>query len=104
MTIGQKGLRNRREVMDVLRESKQATLRFEHDYDQLLKVHPDHWVAIGNDGLVAHHKELSGVIAGFREKGYRNTQVVVEFLDTEPPGLLLCSPAGMTETAALANS
>ena len=90
--------------MVALRESKQATRQFEEEYDQLLEVHPDHWVAIGKDGLVAHHKELSGVIAGFREKGYRNTQVIVEFLDTDPPALLLLSPAGMTETAAVASS
>ena len=89
MTIGQKSLRSEQEVMDILRESKQATRRFEDEYDQLLKVHPDHWVAVSKDGLVAHHKQLSGVIACFREKGYRNTQVIVKFLDTDPPRLLL---------------
>ena len=104
MTIGRKRLRSEREVLDALRESKQTTRRFEDDYDQLLKAHPDHWVAVSKDDLVAHHKELSGVIAGFREKGYRNTQAVVKFLDTDPPGLLLCSPAGMTETVAVASS
>ena len=89
MTIGQKSLRSEQEVMDILRESKEATRRFEDEYDQLLKVHPDHWVAVCKDGLVAHHKQLSGVIARFREKGYRNTQVIVKFLDTDPPRLLL---------------
>ena len=51
--------------------------------------YPDQWVAVSKDGLVAHHEDLNGIIAGLEKAGYESSQVAVEFLDTEPRMMLL---------------
>ena len=76
-------------ALAILRQSKRAQERFHSEYDRWKAIYPDQWVAVSEDGLVAHHQNLDGVIAGFRKKGYKNTQVIVKRLDTKPRGLIL---------------
>ena len=77
------------EILDMLAESTQATQRLYEEYDRLKASYPDQWVAVGKGGLITHHKDLAGVITAFREAGYTGSQVAVEFLDTEPPVMIL---------------
>ncbi|MXY22476.1 MAG: hypothetical protein F4Y49_14220 [Dehalococcoidia bacterium] len=77
------------DALSILLESKQAKQCFHDNYDQWKAMYPDQWVAVSKDGLVAHHEGLDSVIAGFREKGYTNTQVIVKRLDTKPRAFIL---------------
>ena len=89
MTLERKSARNGDDALNTLIESRKATRCFRNNYNRWKAAYPDQWVAVSKDGLVAHDKNLDGVIAGFKERGYTNTQVIVKLLDTKPRGLLL---------------
>ena len=78
-------------IVDILTESDRAAQRLYDEHDQLKASYPDQWVAVSKDGLVAHHEDLNGIIAGLEKVGYESSQVAVEFLDTEPRMMLLRS-------------
>ena len=89
MAVERKLAAGEEEILKLLSESSQAAQLLDDEYEKLLAKYPDRWVAVGKHGLVAHHQELSGVIAAFREAGYTGSQVAVEFLDTQPRTLIL---------------
>lgn len=89
MTLERKNVRTGDDALSILFESRQAKQRFHDNYDRWKAIYPDQWVAVSKDGLVAHHESLDGVIAGFKKKGYTNTQVIVKLLDTKPRAFLL---------------
>ena len=76
-------------IVDILTESDRAAQRLYDEHDRLKASYPDQWVAMSKDGLVAHHEELNGIIARLEEAGFESSQVAVEFLDSEPPMMLL---------------
>ena len=76
-------------IVHILTESDRAAQRLYDEHDQLKASYPDRWVAVSKDGLVAHHEDLNGIIAGLEEAGYESSQVAVEFLNTEPRMMLL---------------
>lgn len=89
MAIKRKLVGGEEEILAMLAEAGQATQRLYDEYDDLIASFPNQWVAVGKDGLVAHHKNLEGIIAAFKDAGYKNTQVAVEFLNTDPPVMIL---------------
>ena len=89
MTLEQGDTRTTDRALTILLESRQATRRFHDNFDQWKAIYPDQWVAVSKDGLVAHNDSLDGVIAGFKKEGYKNTQVIVKFLNTKPRAFLL---------------
>ena len=89
MTLERKNARIGDGALNILLDSVQAKQYFYNNYDEWKAAYPDQWVAVCKDGLVAHHESLDGVIAGFKKKGYTNTQVIVKLLDTKPRSFLL---------------
>ena len=74
MTLEQGDTRTAESALNILLESRQATRHFHDKFDQWKAIYPDQWVAVSKDGLVAHHRSLDGVIAGFKKAGYVNTK------------------------------
>lgn len=89
MATKRKHVATEEEILEILSESGQAAQRLDEEYDHLKASYPDRWVAVSKNGLIAHHEELSGIIAAFKEAGYTSNQVAVEFLDTEPRTFIL---------------
>ena len=77
------------EIVARLAEYEKAGLRLEQDYDQLMKEYPNQWVAVSKDGLVAHHQEVSDVIATCRAAGYESHQVEMKYMDPNPRPLFI---------------
>ena len=59
------------------------------EYDLLLEKHPDRWVAMGMDGLLAEGDSEEDVYQAVVNQGLHRSDVVVEYLDTDPPVLIL---------------
>ena len=55
----------------------------------LIEQYPDRWVAVGLDGLLTVGDTEDEVFKVIDEKGIPRSDVVVEFLDTDPPMLIL---------------
>lgn len=55
----------------------------------LTEAHPNQWVAMGKDGVVSIGDSIDAVIEDAAGKGLRGSDLVIEFLDTDPPLLIL---------------
>ena len=78
-----------RVLIDDLEEFERLQVRMTEEYDLLLEKHPDRWVAMGMDGLLAVGDSEEDVYQAVVNQGMRRSDVVVEFLDTDPPVLIL---------------
>ena len=78
-----------RALADDLAEFERLRVRMAEEYGLLLDKHPDRWVAMGKDGLLAVGDSEDEVSRAVAEQGIRRSDVVVEFLDTDPPLLIL---------------
>ena len=80
---GEEGIRQRSE------EFRQALDFFFSQKDALVAAHPQKWVAVAKDGIVAVGDSLEAVLAEAKRKGLRNTDILVRHLDPNPPGWFL---------------
>ena len=78
-----KKLRENRELR------KKVTSRFWDEREQLTERYPRKWIAIGEDGVHVLGDSLDETLAELREQGHGDYAVVLEYLDPNPPILLL---------------
>ncbi len=55
----------------------------------LTEAHPNRWVAMGKDGVLAIGDSIDEVLEEAESQGARGGDTVIEFLDTDPPVLIL---------------
>ena len=77
------------EIIATLIEGKEAAQLLLEQHDELKACYPDQWVAVGRDGLVAHHENLEGLTEEYMKAGYTRNQVIVRLLETEPRLMIL---------------
>ena len=70
-------------------EFHEVILRMDKEYDSLIKNHPDKWVAVGKDGVLAVGDSMEDVFAEVESAGLSGSEFEVAFLDSEPPDLIL---------------
>ena len=78
-----------RVMAERMRTFHRCVERMNDERDTLLHTYPDKWVAMSEDGVVAIADDLKGVLAEVDGKGIDRTEVFTEFLDTDPPELIL---------------
>ena len=78
-----------RVLISDLEEFERLQVRMTEEYDLLLEKHPDRWVAMGMDGLLAEGDSEEDVYQAVVNQGLHRSDVVVEYLDTDPPVLIL---------------
>ena len=72
-----------------MEEFHDTVTRLWDEYDALMEKHPDKWVVMGKDGVLAvcySHKEALSTVKPIRARG---DAYVIEFLDTDPESLVL---------------
>ena len=84
-----KGLGGVKGVRDGMAEMHAAWQRMEREGETLLKTHPDKWVAMSKDGVVAVEDSLEGVFAKVDGTGLHRNAVDIRFIDTNPKTLIL---------------
>lgn len=72
-----------------LREYGLIVERMWAERDALMEAHPNQWVAMGKDGVVSIGDSIDAVIEDAAARGLRGSDLVIEFLDTDPPLLIL---------------
>ena len=84
------GLGGAKALMDEMDEYREivARMRKERSRD-LLKRHPDKWVAMGQEGVLAVGESMDEVLSEVEGRGLHGADVVIEFMDTDPPLLIL---------------
>ena len=55
----------------------------------LVKKYPDKWVAVGINGVLAVEDSEEKALRAAENQGVRSSDVLVEFMDTDPPALIL---------------
>ena len=78
-----------RALVDDLAEFERLQIRMSNEYETLIAEHPDRWVAMGEAGPLAVGDSEVDVYRAVSDLGLRRSDVVVEFLDTDPPALIL---------------
>lgn len=77
----------------VLREKKeefhQVISRMDKEYPTLMDQYPDKWIAVGKDGVLAVADSMEEVFAEVESRGLSGSEFEVEFLDSNPPDLIL---------------
>ena len=76
-------------LIDDLIEFRQLRIRMSEEHTGLIEQYPDRWVAVGLDGLLAVGDSENEVFETIDAKDIRRSDVVVEYLDTDPPVLIL---------------
>ena len=83
------GLGGVRALMDEMDEYHEIVARMRKERPSLVGRHPDKWVAMGQVGILAVGDSMDGVLGKIESRGLHGTDVVIEFLDTDPPLLIL---------------
>ena len=78
-----------RAINEGLREFRRRIDRLWQERPVLLEKYPDKWVAMGNDGLVAVGDSIDDVLREAENQGIRRGDVVVDYLERDPPVLIL---------------
>ena len=76
-------------LMHEMDEYQEIVLRMRKERPLLASSYPDRWVAMGREGLLAVGDSVDQVLAQVEAKGVRGGDVVIEFMDTDPPVLIL---------------
>ena len=75
--------------MDEMDEYHQIVARMRKEHLSLVERHPDKWVAMGQEGVLAVGDSMDEVLREIEGRGLHGVDVVIEFLDTAPPLLIL---------------
>ena len=78
-----------RVLIDDLAKYQQLRIRMGEEHAGLIEQYPDRWVAVGLDGLLAVGDSEDEVFKAIDDRGIPRSDAVVEFLDTDPPVLIL---------------
>lgn len=76
-------------LIDDLAEFRKLRIHMSKEHAGLIEQYPDRWIAVGLDGLLAVGDSEDEVFQALDGKGIPRSDVVVEFLDTDPPVLIL---------------
>lgn len=76
-------------LIDDLEEFRKLHARMTREYPRLLQKYPNKWVAMGKDGVVAAGATRTQVLEAVDRRGIARSETVVEFMDTDPPVLIL---------------
>lgn len=83
------GLGGAKALMNEMDEYHQIVACMRKERPGLMERHPDKWVAMGKEGVLAVGDSMDEVLKEVEGRGLHGTDVVVEFLDTDPPLLIL---------------
>ena len=83
------GLGGAKALMDEADEYREIVVRMKKERPNLLERHADKWVAIGQEGVLAVGESMDEVLSEVEGRGLHGTDVVIEFMDTDPPLLIL---------------
>ena len=72
-----------------MREYQQLASRVRNEIGALREQYPDKWVAVGTGGVLVAGDTLAEVVSTLGAKGMRDENVIIEFLETDPPMLIL---------------
>ena len=72
-----------------MQEYHEIVVRMRNERASLMKAHPNRWVAMGREGVVAIGDSMDAVIEDAEAQGLWGSDLVIEFLDTNPPVLIL---------------
>ena len=78
-----------RKLIEDLAEFQQLRIRMSEEHAGLIEQYPNRWVVVGLDGLLAVGDSEDEVFKTIDDKSIPRSEVVVEFLDTDPPVLIL---------------
>ena len=70
-------------------EFHKVIIRLDQEHAGLMEKYPDKWVAMGKDGVIAVGDSMEEVFAEVESAGLSGSEFEVEFLDSEPPDLIL---------------
>lgn len=76
-------------MIDASARYREVAARMFRERADLVKQHPDKWVAMGRGGVEAIGGALEDVLDQVDAKGVSRDDVFIEFLDTDPPVLIL---------------
>ena len=76
-------------LMQEMDEYQEVVHRMRKERPRLVSSYPDKWVAMGREGLLAVGDSMDQVLAQVEAQGVRGNDVVIEFMDTDPPVLIL---------------
>ena len=83
------GLGGAKAIVAGMREYHEIVIRMRNERASLMEEHPNRWVAMGKDGVVAIGDSIDAVIEDANAQGLRGSDRVIELLDTDPPILIL---------------
>ena len=78
-----------RELAAGMREYREIVARMRSERSALTEQYPDRWIAMGRDGLLAVGDSMDEVLDEVESRGLCGGDVVIEFLDTTPPLMIL---------------
>ena len=78
-----------RALVEGLREYHEIVVRMRRERVALMEEHPNRWVAMGKNGVLAVGDSMDAVLDEVEGRGIRSGDIVIEFLDTDPPLLIL---------------
>ena len=87
------GLGGAKALMDEMNEYHEIVARMRRERSNLVEKHPDKWVAMGREGVLAVGDSMDEVLWEVEARGLNGADVVIEFLDTDPLLLILSSSA-----------
>ena len=70
-------------------EYQEIVARMHQERPLLAEQHPDKWIAMGLDGVLAVGESMEAVLTVVERKGLNGGDVVIELLDSDPPLLIL---------------
>ena len=76
-------------LMEEMDEYQEVVLRMRKERPHLAADYPDKWVAMGREGLLAAGDSMDQVLGQLEAQGVDGSGVVIEFMDTDPPLLIL---------------
>ena len=83
------GLGGAKALMNEMDEYHEIVARMRKERPSLVERHPDKWVAMGQMGVLAIGGSIDEVLREVESRGLRGADVVIDFLDTDPPLLIL---------------
>ena len=66
-----------------------VAVRLDKELAALIEKHPDKWVAVGRDGVLAVADSMEEIFAEVDSAGLSGSEFEVEFLESNPPDLIL---------------
>ena len=83
------GLGGAKALMDEMDEYHGIVARMRKERPSLVERHPDKWVVMGQEGVIAVGDSMDEVLREVEGRGLHGADVVIEFLDTDPSPLIL---------------